>query len=144
MHTVFSVGYTGFPYEDLLRQVRDRRLLLVDVRLKPVSRWHPRWAKASLADALGDSYAWVPELGNLNYKGGPVALQDVNAGLTKVRTWLEDRDVALLCTCPDPATCHRTTVTDLLKREGYPIEPLIPTKPAARRVPAKTATTSLF
>jgi uncharacterized protein (DUF488 family) len=121
-YKVYSIGYSGTAFDDLIRFVRARNLLLVDVRLKPVSRFQPHWNKGSLAYALGDNYHWLPELGNLNYKGGPVALKNEQVGMDILRNLLGVRNVAVLCACADYTRCHRTTVTEALAGEGYPIE----------------------
>lgn len=140
-HTVYSVGYSGFPHDALLDLIRARNLLLIDVRLKPASRFQPHWNRNALAAALPERYGWLPELGNLNYKGdGPVRLQDERTGLVKLRQLLESRDIALLCACSDPATCHRTFISDILAREGYPVVHL----PAPPRATASKSAPRLF
>lgn len=124
-HKVYSIGYTGFPVDQFLAFVRERKLLLVDVRLKPFSRFHPHWNRNALAAALPGQYAWLEALGNLNYKGGPIALKSPDAGIQQVRDWLEDQDVALLCACGDHRVCHRTTVAQVLSADGYEVEVVV-------------------
>lgn len=126
MHTVYSVGYTGFPHAQLVDAVTARDMIVADVRLKPVSRFQPHWNRQRLADTLGARYQWIEALGNLNYKTGGVALKDEAAGLDAVRQLLETHDVAILCACQDPATCHRTVIVERLAMEGYPFALLRP------------------
>ena len=57
-------------------------------------------------------YHHVPTLGNRNYKGGPVELVDLDAGLTVVHQLLETSPVILLCACRDLLRCHRRLVAE--------------------------------
>jgi uncharacterized protein (DUF488 family) len=120
---IYSLGYTGFRYEALIAFVRERpRLLLADVRLKPFSRFHPRWSRSHLQAALGTQYEWFEQLGNLNYKGGPITLKDPAIGIEMLRRRLDAHDLAIMCACRDPQHCHRSTITGLLEAEGWTVE----------------------
>jgi uncharacterized protein (DUF488 family) len=127
---IYSLGYTGFPYEALIAFVRERpRLILADVRLKPLSRFHPRWNKAHLQTTLGTQYEWFESLGNVNYKGGPIRLKDPAVGIERLRRRLETHDLAIMCACGDPRRCHRSVITELLEAEGWTVEPVSPSPP---------------
>jgi uncharacterized protein (DUF488 family) len=119
--TIYSVGYTGLPIEDFERFIQQSGATIADVRLKPFSR-NSAWSKASLLKRFAPTrYYWLEALGNLNYKGGRILLANQDLGLAQLRALLEEGPVAVLCVCSDAATCHRTTVTTILSREGYPI-----------------------
>jgi uncharacterized protein (DUF488 family) len=122
-HTIYSVGYTGYPIAAFEAFVAAHGLRVVDVRLKPFSR-NAVYSGTRLKQRFGDRYLHVPALGNLNYKGGPIALADESVGLDVVRALAAEGPVALLCVCADAATCHRTTITRTLAREGYSIQPI--------------------
>lgn len=120
---IYSLGYTGFPYQALIDFVLERPgLLLADVRLKPFSRFHPRWNQAHLQAALGTQYEWFEPLGNLNYKGGPVTLKDPTTGIDRLRHRLDTHDLAIMCACRDPRHCHRSVIAGLLEAEGWTVE----------------------
>src|SRR5262249_9155026 len=91
-------------------------LIVADVRLKPASRLRG-WSAKALSVRLGDRYTWIRELGNLNYQGGPVALQDEAVGLAKLRELLHGPGGVLLCVGSDVANWHRTVVTNALARD---------------------------
>lgn len=114
--TLFSAGYAGQTADAFAAFVEREDLTVADVRLKPFSRM-PGWSRKALAARFGDRYVWIPELGNLNYQGGPIRLQDERAGLATLRALLETRAVVVLCVCADPTRCHRTVVTAALAGE---------------------------
>lgn len=84
---------------------------LVDVRLRPVSRY-------------GERYHWHRRLGNLHYKSRdlPIALapghEDAIAELAALI--LEGTSLVLLCACSDAQACHRTLVVRLVQ-DGLPV-----------------------
>jgi uncharacterized protein (DUF488 family) len=122
---VWSAGYAAFDPVVFERLVVELNLTVADVRFRPSSQ-DPRWCRETLAKRLGARYRWIRDLGNRNYKGGPIELVDVDSGLEKLRTLLAAGDVVVLCVCADPARCHRTVVTSLLAAEGYDVAPLTP------------------
>jgi uncharacterized protein (DUF488 family) len=117
---IYSVGYTGVPIAAFQSFVDAHELLVVDVRHRPFGR-NAVYNRAALQARFGGRYVHVPALGNVNYRGGPIALVDEATGLEQVRALLAVGPIALLCVCADPTTCHRTVVTDRLAAEGYPI-----------------------
>ncbi len=116
--TIVSLGYTGLKIGSLTRLALSRDLLVVDVRLSPRSRV-PVWSQNNLAGVLGKRYVHLPELGNLNFKGGPIQIKDLKAGVRKLRAALEGhRGAILLCVCEQHATCHRRVVFETLETTG--------------------------
>ena len=111
---LFSLGYSGVRFEAVTQWLDQHDALLVDVRFKPFSR-NPQWRQSYLQRVLGPRYWHVPELGNLNYKGGRIQLMDEAAGVRTVSEMLERTPVALLCVCSDHATCHRTVAAEAIK-----------------------------
>ena len=124
--TVYSIGYTGYPIATFQAFVDSHDLRVVDVRHRPFSR-NAAYNRNALIARLGARYVHVPALGNLNFRGGPIALVDETAGLEQVRALLSTDPIALICVCADPQSCHRTVVTDRLAAEGYPIVHAVPT-----------------
>lgn len=128
---LYGIGYTGRQVSDLLTLAQAREAIIFDIRYKPVSRFQPQWNKGRLIEALGAHYAHLPEFGNLNYKAGDhsVALVDYEGGKAKLVDFHSNGlEVGiLLCTCKDPTFCHRTTVGQMLARDGFSYEEFSPT-----------------
>jgi uncharacterized protein (DUF488 family) len=118
MPAIYTTGYAGQDPAALQRWLEALDGVVFDIRFNPQSR-KPRWTKAALARRLGARYMHVPALGNRNYKGGPIALVDLEAGLAQLAQ--ETRPVVLLCVCGDAATCHRTVVAEALRARGVPV-----------------------
>jgi uncharacterized protein (DUF488 family) len=112
---VYGISYSKKQPADILRRAMQLDAVVFDVRLSPRSR-RPEWNKGRLQDAMGDRYQHVPEFGNINYKGGPVKIQDFDAGEALVRQ--SPKPVILMCVCSDPAKCHRTVVGKMLALRG--------------------------
>jgi uncharacterized protein (DUF488 family) len=118
--TIYTLGYSAQGAAGQLeRSIRQTHMLLVDVRLRPVSRWAYGWNKAALASRYGSSYRWEPRLGNLHYKSRdlPIALapghEDAIAELAALI--LAGSSLVLVCACRDARACHRTLVAKLVQ-----------------------------
>ncbi len=141
---VFTIGYEGILLEEYLNKlIRNRVMVLCDVRRNPVSRKFGFSGKmlSQLLPKIGIKYVHFPELGiesekrqNLNSREAYDDLfyeyrQDLPRridalALLKQQINVEKR-VALTCFEKDPHLCHRHCITDLLKSEfGYRIEHL--------------------
>jgi uncharacterized protein (DUF488 family) len=128
MHTIYTIGYSGWKPEQLRDTIHALGAVLVDVRFSPRSR-QPQWAGGNLAKLVGaGSYRHLKALGNENYKnGGPIKLVDTQAGVAALAPILAERPVVLLCGCKDHHTCHRTTAAHALATAlGAQVEHLYP------------------
>jgi hypothetical protein len=133
---IFSLGYQGRLVTDLQTFVKEHGLRLVDIRHRPFSR-NALYNQKALAARVGEAYVHLPALGNVNYKGGPIALIDEAASLP-LRALLAEGSIALMCACADANTCHRTVITDRLAAEGYTIEHLpLPVPTIVRPAPSR-------
>ena len=112
----YGIGYHGRTLADIKRILQALDAVLVDIRFAPHSR-NPEFRKAHLEAALGSRYVYLRAFGNRNYKGGPVAIVDYEAGRAALEAL--DRPALLMCMCPDPAACHRTTVLQQLAADGF-------------------------
>lgn len=56
----------------------------------------------------------MPALGNRNYKGGPVEIVDLEAGLAQVAALLVHQPVILLCVCAEVQHCHRRLAAEAI------------------------------
>jgi len=115
---LYTVGYGAIKHiADLATVVKSRNLQLIDVRLSPRSR-NPVWAGKNVAEVFGDHYTHIQDWGNLNYRGGPIKIKNIDQGHTALLNALKGRDGAvLMCMCASHGKCHRTTVSDWLCRQ---------------------------
>lgn len=118
--TIYTLGYSQRQAAATLdRLLRQPRILLLDVRYQPTSRWHPQWNRAELAARYGEQYHWERRLGNVNYwsqtrpvqlpSGWQEAVHDAAALLNG------GTSLVLLCACGDERACHRTLVAKLIQ-----------------------------
>ncbi len=107
--TIYTVGH-GAASLQLFRNILEAAeiTLVVDVRSRPYSRWHPHYSRKELSHSLGlwsIEYQWKGA--NLGGLGANVrfdeTVQEI-AGLASKRT------IALLCSEKSPEECHRKTM----------------------------------
>lgn len=116
LYPLYTAGYTGIRPDDLLRTARALGALVADIRLSPRSR-NPLWNQKKLQETLGERYVYLPDLGNLNYKGGygqGIVIADMDSGASRLEAILQRQPVIILCACADYRTCHRKTVADYM------------------------------
>ena len=135
IHTIYTLGYSGWQPQAIRATVDARRALLVDIRNSPRSL-NPHWRQEALRGLWGDDwpdhYAHWRALGNLNYKnGGPIALADPAAILNAAAIILCAQPIVLMCGCQQHAMCHRLVAAEYLAAQlGAPIEHLYPARAA--------------
>ena len=114
---LYTIGYTGRTPNNLLNTLIEvGRPHLVDVRYSPYSRNSHYNLKAirSAARSYKVKYRHVQALGNKNYRGGPVVLEDQNAGLAILSDMLEKSPVCIMCMCRSLTDCHRKFISDAM------------------------------
>lgn len=99
--------------------------LVVDIRFSPRSRV-PHWDGTSLRALLGTRYAWWPEFGNVNYRGGEIKIANPDGGRALMNNLIPCHFDALilLCACEKPGGCHRSVVADLLREDEHSVSEL--------------------
>lgn len=66
-------------------------------------------------------------MGNLNYKGGPMALANPSVGIKGLVMYLrEGYDLIVLCGCSDFQSCHRHLIVELLRGAMPEVEVVFP------------------
>ena len=87
---------------------------IVDVRLQPFGRapFNGPTASRDTVEALGIAYRSDQRLGNLAYKTGGIEINDIEAIEDVLAELRAGRSVALLCVCPNPIGCHRSTLAE--------------------------------
>lgn len=124
--TLCTVGYRGRSFSafaDLLGECGIGAL--IDVRYAAETR-NKTFAKSTLRTKLperGIRYEHVRALGNRNYRGGPMQIVDLDAGLAEVeRVLAEHRTVVLMCACRTVDGCHRAPIAAALGERAPDIE----------------------
>jgi uncharacterized protein (DUF488 family) len=114
---LYTLGYSGWKLDEFCAQIEAVNALLFDIRFSPNSR-APQWAQKNLRTKLQEKYVHVRDLGNRNYKGGPVDIVDYDAGKALVDSHLRTgNSVILLCVCADVTQCHRLQVATQLEAD---------------------------
>lgn len=106
MNTVWTVGHGAAPLATLKGILNKAGIsLLVDVRTRPRSRWHPQFNREELDATLpmwGIRYEWLGA--NL---GGLGENQNFEKTVTEVAQEALRTRVALMCSESSPDNCHR-------------------------------------
>jgi uncharacterized protein (DUF488 family) len=112
MHPIYTLGYRAWTPAAFVQRVAALGAVVADIRFAPFS-WQRFWQTQRLQQELGARYRHLRALGNIAYKtGGPIALVDLEAGLTTLAEVLEAALVILLCACADVQRCHRRLVAE--------------------------------
>jgi len=116
---VFTLGYTGRSPEEVVQLLESKGAVLFDIRFSANSR-NFRFNKGYLTSLLKERYQHVKQLGNVNYKGGPIEIEDYQAGRAMIAA--SPSPVILMCVCKDPRECHRTAVAARLRADGFTVQ----------------------
>lgn len=120
---VWALGYRSAEDREHLRRLFDAAdeqaacRLLVDIRYRPISPYHPEWSRKQLQARYRHRYRYLHALGNTHYDRPDLApeLVDEQAGLACLVDWLHAGwDLVLLCACEEYASCHRRLVAERL------------------------------
>jgi uncharacterized protein (DUF488 family) len=93
------------------------------MRFAPRSR-NPVWNERNLRQTFGARYKHIRALGNANYRGNSVRIQNLDAGLRAITQ--SGRPVILMCACKEYEHCHRSVVAAKLRELGYEVTELGP------------------
>jgi uncharacterized protein (DUF488 family) len=114
---LYTLGYTHPDATTTLQTLMtsDPKMLLIDIRYSPRSRWFPQWSKKQLQASWGDRYQHMKALGNVNYHlaDAPIQLLDPEMGIRWVVEQLQaGYSLILLCACREYDRCHRKVVEE--------------------------------
>lgn len=123
---MYTIGYARWTLGAVEALLESYGATLVDIRLRPFSR-KPGFSGASLAARFKRRYVPLQDLGNDNYRGGPVHLHHAENGLLQLEKLVARSPVILMCACADVTTCHRKVVAELFTAlYGTPVTHLEP------------------
>ena len=122
---IYTIGYQGRRVDWLINKAKELNAVIFDIRYAARSR-NPDWNKSNIAGwcefhHLENGYTHVKELGNVNYKSGPIKIFDYEAGKSLIAETLLKSSVILMCICFNPLDCHRTTIANKLRSDGYQV-----------------------
>jgi uncharacterized protein (DUF488 family) len=122
---IWTTGYAGWIPEEFEARVKTLGAFVVDIRFSPWSK-DRTWIKPALLERFGSKgYAHLRALGNRNFKGGSIQLENPAFGVGAVEMLHKTHgNVILLCACRDASTCHRTVVAELLREHWLTVEEL--------------------
>lgn len=144
VHTVFTIGYSGFPLNNFVQILKDNQIsLVIDVRSLPYSQHYPDFNKEHISKILERSKIYyrnyASEFGarQEEKKYYPNGYLDFNlfskskpflSGIAKLeKSMQQGYTFALMCSEKDPVMCHRTImVARAFYLSGYPIVHLLP------------------
>lgn len=113
---VYDVGYMTIKDPALLHKaIVELGAVLVDVRFSPRSR-DPDWNIGKLKELYGDRYLHLKELGNENYRGGPIKIVDLPKGVNRLIAI--GKPIVLMCGCWKRDECHRHYIVKWLDEAG--------------------------
>jgi len=107
--------------------MRETSTLFIDTRYKAYSVL-PQWQEKTLRERYGKRYRTAGAcLGNLNYKGGPIQIADVEKGIRGLLMYLrEGYKLLLVCGCRQYETCHVKVIVELLRQVAPEVAVLSP------------------
>lgn len=119
---IYTIGYSRRNVEELSRIADKLEAVFFDIRYSPWSR-RPEFRKKHLVEVLGQRYQQVPEFGNINYRsGGDIKIANLEVGQVIIEA--SEHPTILMCVCSDSRICHRTTIANHLRAEGFSVEEL--------------------
>ena len=115
---IYTIGYGNKSINNLKRAIKDLKIdILVDIRMRPYSRFSPLMKKKSLESIFGSKYLWVREMGgDLNIEN-----EDFKLKITKIVDFVEKdkKNIMLMCCERDYRKCHRLTIPNYLEEIGF-------------------------
>ena len=94
----------------------NKDIIIIDIRYSPYSKMRIFWNKDYLSGVFKDKYIHIKELGNMNYKGKEIKINDLDTGLSKIKSFIS-KDVILLCSCKDYNKCHRKIISEEISKK---------------------------
>ncbi len=113
MKSLYTYGYAGRQAIDLLTLAQSLDASVAGIRFSPRSRI-PAWNAGRLQKLLDERWLHILELGNRNFKDGPVEFVDLEAGVARVGELLVRQPVILLWACADLLRYHRRLAAEVI------------------------------
>ncbi|MEN6385842.1 MAG: DUF488 domain-containing protein [Phycisphaerales bacterium] len=136
---IYTIGHSTRSFEEFLSLLDEYDITkLVDVRSIPKSRHNPQFNKDNLKQKLKRRYIHLPGLGGLRHttKDSPntgwenssfrgyadyMQTEDFEKNLDKLITYINKKQVAIMCAEAVPFRCHRSLIGDALLVRGFKV-----------------------
>jgi len=114
---IYTIGYSNKSIINLKKAFYNLRIdILIDIRMKPYSRFNPSMNKNSLESIFGSKYLWMRELGG----DLDIESQDFKLTIDKIiKIADEGKKIMLMCCERDYRRCHRFSITNYLEEIGF-------------------------
>jgi len=114
---IFTIGYQNIKRKRLQSVVDELSAALVDIRYVPWSV-NPFWTQVQLQEAFKENYFNIKEFGNVNYKGGPFKIFNMEKGI-ELFSPISDKykNIFLMCSCKELEKCHRHLIAKEIKNK---------------------------
>lgn len=116
---LYTIGYNNFSFFEFRDKIKSLNAIVIDVRYSPHS-YSSFWNKEYMTNLLGDSYMYIKELGNKNYKDKNLEfdIEDLENGSKKITELLDiGINCILMCSCFDYNKCHRKLVAEYIREK---------------------------
>jgi len=114
---IFTIGYQNIKRKRLQSVVDELSAALVDIRYVPFSQ-NPFWTQPQLQETFKENYFYIKDFGNVNYKGGPFEILDMERGIEMFSSILDKyKNIFLMCSCSSLKECHRFLVAEEIKNK---------------------------
>jgi len=116
-YKIFTIGYQNITRKNLKHEIEQLDAALVDIRYVPFSR-NPFWTLPQLQETFQDRYYHIKDFGNVNYKGGPFKILNLEKGMKSFLSILNKyKAIFLLCSCKNFEKCHRSLIAEEIKTQ---------------------------
>jgi hypothetical protein len=129
---IYTLGYAQQGSAERLQTLmHDPSMLLIDARMHPRTSYQP-WDGHTLKAVWGRRYHWAGRyLGNINYKGGPINIVDIDTGVHGLgRYHDEGHSQVIICGCKNYDECHRSHIVEALHKARPDIEIVLEEPPS--------------
>ena len=118
IYIICTIGYGNKSINNIKRALQDLRIdIIIDIRMRPYSRFNPQMNKKLLESIFGSKYLWVRELGG----DLDIGSQDFKLKMAKIID-IVDKDkksVMFMCCEKDFIRCHHLIITNYLEEIGF-------------------------
>lgn len=119
VQSFYTTGYADKDFLTLKPMLEKLDAVLVDVRLSPASG-AIQWRKDYLRLLLKNRYRHVAQLGARSSGKERIAILHLELGLQILASF--NCNAVIFCECVDYQSCHRSLISEQLRRRGYAVE----------------------
>ena len=104
--TIYTIGHSTRSFEEFMEIIEAVCYdVVVDVRSKPYSRWHPQFNKNNFIQKLWSKYLWMGD--SLGWFDEEISQEAFEKWIQEVLKLSISKVVVLMCSEKDKKKCHR-------------------------------------